>query len=177
MNVRNTSKYLHLCTKYNLNTEMNWYITRVLLYMKRRRLEEGERSRKFVQFLNCLSRDLLPLLYSRWKLLQVGLDEQYKKLNEIRRRGEVPTSQDFLAVAVHYPWARAISQNKVPYYINHQTETTHWDHPDMVQLFKGITEFNKVRFSAYRTAMKLREVQKTLGRKCFRLYNYQAYRN
>lgn len=70
-----------------------------------------------------------------------------------------------MAMAVHYPWARAISQNKVPYYINHQTETTHWDHPDMVQLFKGITEFNKVRFSAYRTAMKLREVQKTLGRK------------
>ena len=80
----------------------------------------------------------------RWKLLQVGLDEQYKKLNEIRRRGEVPTNQDFLSVAVHYPWARAISQNKVPYYINHQTETTHWDHPDMVNLFKNLTEFNKV---------------------------------
>ena len=112
-----------------------------------------------------LSNSTSTLVSSRWKLLQVGLDEQYKKLNEIRRRGEVPTSQDFLAVAVHYPWARAISQNKVPYYINHQTETTHWDHPDMVQLFKGITEFNKVRFSAYRTAMKLREVQKTLGRK------------
>merc|ERR1719242_680604 len=100
---------------------------------------------------------------TRWKLLQVGLDEQYKKLNEIRRRGEVPTNQDFLSVAVHYPWARATSQNKVPYYINHQTETTHWDHPDMVQLFKNLTEFNKVRFSAYRTAMKLREVQKTLA--------------
>ena len=96
-------------------------------------------------------------------MLQVGLDEQYKKLNEIRRRGEVPANQDFLSVAVHYPWARAISQNKVPYYINHQTETTHWDHPDMVQLFKNLTEFNKVRFSAYRTAMKLREVQKALA--------------
>ena len=104
------------------------------------------------------------------------MDEQYKKLNEIRRRGEVPTSQDFLAVAVHYPWARAISQNKVPYYINHQTETTHWDHPDMVQLFKGITEFNKVRFSAYRTAMKLREVQKTLGRKSLKLTNFNCDR-
>ena len=66
------------------------------------------------------------LFIYRWKLLQVGLDEQYKKLNEIRRRGEVPTNQDFLSVAVHYPWARATSQNKVPYYINHQTETTHW---------------------------------------------------
>ena len=93
------------------------------------------------------------------------MDEQYKKLNEIRRRGEVPTNQDFLSVAVHYPWARATSQNKVPYYINRQTETTHWDHPDMVQLFKNLTEFNKVRFSAYRTAMKLREVQKALASK------------
>ena len=27
------------------------------------------------------------------------------------------SNQDFLSVAVHYPWARAISQNKVPYYI------------------------------------------------------------
>ena len=87
---------------------------------------------------------IISFFVHRWKLLQVGLDEQYKKLNEIRRRGEVPTNQDFLSVAVHYPWARAISQNKVPYYINHQTETTHWDHPDMVQLFKNITEFNKV---------------------------------
>merc|ERR1719510_2453435 len=100
---------------------------------------------------------------TRWKLLQVGLDEQYKKLNEIRRRGEVPTTQDFLSVAVHYPWARAVSQHKVPYYINHQTETTHWDHPDMVALFKSLTRFNAVRFSAYRTAMKLRQVQKKLG--------------
>lgn len=47
---------------------------------------------------------------------------------------------------------------------SHQTETTHWDHPDMVQLFKGLAEFNPVRFSAYRTAMKLRQVQKKLAR-------------
>ena len=46
---------------------------------------------------------------------------------------------------------------------SHQTETTHWDHPDMVALFKKLTDFNTVRFSAYRTAMKLREVQKTLA--------------
>ena len=53
----------------------------------------------------------------RWKLLQLGLDDQYKKLNEVRSRAELPTTQDFLAVAVHYPWARAVSQHKVPYYI------------------------------------------------------------
>ena len=59
---------------------------------------------------------LCSLLVFRWKLLQLGLDEHYKKLNEFRNR-DVPTTQDFLSVAVHYPWARAISQNKVPYYI------------------------------------------------------------
>ena len=53
----------------------------------------------------------------RWKLLQLGLDDQYKKLNEVRSRAELPTTQDFLAVTVHYPWARAVSQHKVPYYI------------------------------------------------------------
>ena len=33
----------------------------------------------------------------------------------------------------------------------------------MVALFKKLTDDNTVRFSAYRTAMKLREVQKTLA--------------
>lgn len=40
---------------------------------------------------------------------------------------------------------------------------THWDHPEMVELFRNITELNSVRFSAYRMAMKLREVQKKLA--------------
>ena len=33
----------------------------------------------------------------------------------------------------------------------------------MVTVFKSLTRFNAVRFSAYRTAMKLRQVQKKLG--------------
>ena len=61
----------------------------------------------------------------RWKLVQLGLDEQYKRLNDVKRaaanRGsdnsQSATGQEFLSVAVQYPWARAISQNKVPYYI------------------------------------------------------------
>jgi len=32
----------------------------------------------------------------------------------------------------------------------------------MVVLFKNISEFNHIRFSAYRTAMKLRKIQKAL---------------
>ncbi len=67
----------------------------------------------------------LSLSSCRWKLVQLGLDEQYKKLNEAKRAASsrscgdesAPNPQDFLSVAVHYPWARAISQTKVPYYI------------------------------------------------------------
>lgn len=48
---------------------------------------------------------------------------------------------------------------------SHERETTHWDHPEMIELMKSLAELNEVRFSAYRTAMKLRSVQKRLGKK------------
>lgn len=34
----------------------------------------------------------------------------------------------------------------------------------MIELMKSLAELNEVRFSAYRTAMKLRSVQKRLGK-------------
>ncbi|XP_058255286.1 utrophin-like isoform X2 [Hemibagrus wyckioides] len=71
-------------------------------------------------------------------------------------------SQDFLSVSVHYPWQRAVFQNSVPYYINHEKQTTSWDHPMMTQLLQSMTELRHVRFSAYRTALKSRRVQKAL---------------
>ena len=45
---------------------------------------------------------------------------------------------------------------------SHQLETTHWDHPKMIELMNSLSDLNEVRFSAYRTAMKLRTVQKRL---------------
>lgn len=50
---------------------------------------------------------------------------------------------------------------------SHQTETTHWDHPQLEELMNSLSEFNDVRFSAYRMALKLRRVQKFLCRKFF----------
>lgn len=38
----------------------------------------------------------------------------------------------------------------------------------MIELMKGLADLNEIRFSAYRTAMKLRAVQKRLG-KCSRV--------
>ncbi|XP_068575390.1 dystrophin isoform X5 [Cebidichthys violaceus] len=45
---------------------------------------------------------------------------------------------------------------------NHQTQTTCWDHPKMAELYQSLADLNNVRFSAYRTAMKLRRLQKAL---------------
>ncbi|XP_021114951.1 utrophin isoform X12 [Heterocephalus glaber] len=67
-----------------------------------------------------------------------------------------------LQPSVQLPWQRSISHNKVPYYINHQTQTTCWDHPKMTELFQSLADLNNVRFSAYRTAIKIRRLQKAL---------------
>lgn len=48
---------------------------------------------------------------------------------------------------------------------SHERENTHWDHPEMIELMKSLADLNDVRFSAYRTALKLRTVQKRLGKK------------
>nr|AQM74588.1 dystrophin Dp71d delta71,74 isoform [Mus musculus] len=44
----------------------------------------------------------------------------------------------------------------------HETQTTCWDHPKMTELYQSLADLNNVRFSAYRTAMKLRRLQKAL---------------
>ncbi|XP_070800304.1 dystrophin isoform X4 [Pituophis catenifer annectens] len=106
----------------------------------------------------------------RWKLLQLSIDERIRQLHEAHRDFG-PTSQHFLSTSVQDPWERAISPNKVPYYINHETQTTCWDHPKMTELYQSLADLNNVRFSAYRTAMKLRRLQKAL---CLDLLNLSA---
>ncbi|XP_058569872.1 dystrophin isoform X12 [Neofelis nebulosa] len=100
-------------------------------------------------------------LNTRWKLLQVAVEDRIRQLHEAHRDFG-PASQHFLSTSVQGPWERAISPNKVPYYINHATQTTCWDHPKMTELYQSLADLNNVRFSAYRTAMKLRRLQKAL---------------
>lgn len=97
----------------------------------------------------------------RWKLLQAAVEERLKHLHDAHQDFG-PASQHFLSTSVQLPWQRSVSLNKVPYYINHQTQTTCWDHPKMTELFQSLGDLNNVRFSAYRTAMKIRRLQKTL---------------
>lgn len=52
---------------------------------------------------------------------------------------------------------------KYYFFFSHDQESTHWDHPTMMDLLDSLTEFNHIKFSAYRTATKLRMLQKTLA--------------
>ncbi|XP_030302441.1 utrophin [Calypte anna] len=100
-------------------------------------------------------------LNMRWKLLQVSVEDRLKQLQEAHRDFG-PSSQHFLSSSVQFPWQRSVSHNKVPYFINHETQTTCWDHPKMTELFQSLADLNNVRFSAYRTAIKIRRLQKAL---------------
>ncbi|TFK04385.1 succinate--hydroxymethylglutarate CoA-transferase [Platysternon megacephalum] len=103
----------------------------------------------------------LEQINTRWKQLQASVNERLKQLQDAHRDFG-PGSQHFLSTSVQVPWERAISPNKVPYYINHQAQTTCWDHPKMTELYQTLADLNNIKFSAYRTAIKLRRVQKAL---------------
>ncbi|XP_044575068.1 dystrophin-like [Cotesia glomerata] len=92
----------------------------------------------------------------------MAIDDQYKTPVVLDQKKDMPNYQDLLLESVDQPWERALTPSKVPYYINHKTETTHWDHPIMIQLMSSLAELNVIHFSAYRTAMKLRTVQRQL---------------
>eukprot|EP00066_Takifugu_rubripes_P005877 XP_003970225.2 PREDICTED: dystrophin-related protein 2 [Takifugu rubripes] len=97
-------------------------------------------------------------LNSRWKVLQV----EFTAGSVSSSHSCAPFSPMDVEGSVQIPWERAISPNKVPYYINHQAQTTCWDHPKMTELYQALADLNNIKFSAYRTAMKLRRVQKAL---------------
>lgn len=52
---------------------------------------------------------------TRWKLLQLAVDDRYKLLSDYGRDGG--PGLGLLAASVESPWERATTANKVPYYI------------------------------------------------------------
>ncbi|VVC26815.1 Hypothetical protein CINCED_3A012694 [Cinara cedri] len=121
------------------------------------------------------NKNILQDINNRWKMLQLAMDDRYKQIRDTGKNminnsnGTSPASHSeastslMLSGSVEAPWKREITPNKVPYYVNHQCESTNWDHPKMIELMSSLSEFNEVRFSAYRTAMKLRTVQKRMS--------------
>ncbi|XP_072499637.1 utrophin-like isoform X6 [Notamacropus eugenii] len=100
-------------------------------------------------------------LKKRWKYLRISAQDRLKELMDAQRN-LVKYSQRFLAFSVESPWERSVSQTTAPYYVNHHTESTRWNHPNMTELLQSLVDFNSICFSAYRTAFKIRRLQKTL---------------
>ena len=100
-------------------------------------------------------------IHMRWKVFQIHCSERTNHLLQaVQDFG--PNSQLFLSSSVDNPWERVVTDNKVPYYMNHFKQTTSWDHPKMAELMDSMVDLNDVRFAAYRTAMKLHRLQKAL---------------
>lgn len=60
-------------------------------------------------------------------------------------------------------WVRSETTSGIPYFINHRTERTQWDHPRLVKAWTNIRLMDNICYVAYRTAMKLRHFQKILN--------------
>uniref|UniRef100_A0A8C1MZL3 Dystrophin n=1 Tax=Cyprinus carpio TaxID=7962 RepID=A0A8C1MZL3_CYPCA len=96
-------------------------------------------------------------LNMRWRLLQISIEEHLTQLTTAYK-DLGPQSQKFL----HSECVFVVLFCNIMSIVIHQTQTTCWDHPKMAELYQSLADLNNVRFSAYRTAMKLRRMQKAL---------------
>ncbi|XP_046627946.1 dystrophin-like isoform X1 [Neodiprion virginianus] len=66
-------------------------------------------------------------------------------------------------------WKQAETEGGVPYYINHATKQTEWDHPRMREIMRSVEECNVIRYASYRTAAKMRILHRDLNMQQVRL--------
>ncbi|ELU06442.1 hypothetical protein CAPTEDRAFT_228293 [Capitella teleta] len=59
-------------------------------------------------------------------------------------------------------WSRRLTSSGMPYYVHTKREVSQWDHPMYARLFEDFAEFGAIKYAAYRTALKLRYLQKKL---------------
>nr|XP_012563309.1 unnamed protein product [Hydra vulgaris] len=81
----------------------------------------------------------------RWSKLQSECEQRHNMLNNILNNDQDKQSQ--LQGSVSPPWERSCSLNKVPYYINHTTKVTQWDHPKMTELYNTLDLFYDIFIS------------------------------
>lgn len=98
---------------------------------------------------------------TRARLLEMDVHERRQELNRIVT-DHGSAQQHFLTDAVDQPWERAVTDNKLPCYINHTTESVHMLSPKYTEIMASLTKFNYIYYSAYRTAFKLRSLQRQL---------------
>jgi len=113
--------------------------------------------------LKLVNQDQVDDCVSTWKRLQVFWNERSMELAELTQK--LSDDPSFvMATSVCRPWKRAVlPENRVPYYANDDTFTTSWDHPRLTKVLVGMNDLEDVRFSAYRTALKVCRIRDALG--------------
>lgn len=104
-------------------------------------------------------------LNSIWETIQMSVEER-QKLIEHAFDEQSGSEQKFLSQTVAdlpSKWERRVATSKVPYFIDHESNKTLWDHPKFTILLEEMADLKQYVFSVYRTAVKLRIVQKALG--------------
>lgn len=99
---------------------------------------------------------------TRARLLEMSVNDRARELDQIIN-DHGAAQQHFLTDAVEQPWERAVTANKLPCYINRTTESVHYLSPKYTEIINSLVHFNFVRYSAYRTAMKLKALQSAFG--------------
>ncbi|XP_015610348.1 dystrophin [Cephus cinctus] len=66
-------------------------------------------------------------------------------------------------------WTQATTEKGMPYYVNHTTKQTEWDHPKMQQIMQSIEGCNAIRYASYRTAAKMQILHRELNMQYVRL--------
>lgn len=100
-----------------------------------------------------------------WDQIQASVEER-QKLIEQAFDSQGASEQRFLNQTIEdLPrWERRVAAtSRVPYFIDHETSKPKWDHPKFTDLLETMGEVKKYVYAAYRTAMKLRILQKKLG--------------
>lgn len=99
-----------------------------------------------------------------WNSIQASVDER-QKLIEQAFDNQGASEQKFLnQTLAGYPhWERRVATSRVPYFIDNKSNKTLWDHPKFSDLLKTMDCVKPIVFAAYRTALKLRIVQKKFG--------------
>ncbi|XP_078316635.1 dystrophin-like isoform X2 [Crassostrea virginica] len=75
---------------------------------------------------------------------------------------ELEESDVYLYDKIVEGWERTETERGVPYYICHKTECTSWNHPYYQKIIEELDEYRDIRYAAYRTAFKIRHIQKRL---------------
>lgn len=99
-----------------------------------------------------------------WDMIQESVEERQRQIEQAFDN-QSASEQKFLEQTVSDlpSWERRVATSKIPYFVDHKTNKTHWDHPKFDDLLKTMSCVNQIVFAAYRTALKLRMVQKRLG--------------